>query len=232
MYDSDQQFKYLASSLFTPLDGTSHEETFVGWNELPKGVPITNLSWLSVMKDEEFPQSDKLVEIAEPEKMPRTGTGVTYKSIIEARFADVEEEEADDEYGADGGGDDDYGDDYGEEGEGGDGDEEEGGEEAEYGDYGEEAEPTWPPKVVTPHSPASDRFFLGTEDVRDKYDDNEVDAFMRLLAIRPNMNWQDKSTHHYKVGVHRYEDDSQEMDPAFHTLSEVERKHADEETTK
>lgn len=55
MYDSDQQFKYLAGAMFTPLDGTDHEESFVGWNELPKGVPITNLSWLSPMKDEEFP---------------------------------------------------------------------------------------------------------------------------------------------------------------------------------
>ena len=135
------------------------------------------------MKDEEFPQSDKLVEVAEAEKMPRTGTGVTYKAIIESRFADVEEEEVDDEYGADGGGDDDYGD----EDEEGEGDEEEGeGGEEDYGDYGEEKEQSWPPKVVTPHTPASDRFFLGTEDVRDRYDDNEVDAFMRLLAIRPH----------------------------------------------
>lgn len=81
-------------------------------------------------------------------------------------------------------------------------------------------------------SDQSDRMFLGVEDVRDRYNDNEVDAFMRLLAIRPHTQWQDKSTHHYKLGVHRYEDEGQELDPAFHTLSEIERKHADEETTK
>lgn len=180
MYDSDQQFKYLASALFTPLDGTSHEESFVGWNELPRAVPITNTSWLSPMRDEPFPQSDKLVEVVSPETFPRTGTGVTYKATIEAKFADEEEEEADDEYGADGGGDDDYGDDYGEEGEG-----EEGAEE-EYGDYGEEKEPAWPPKVHQPPAEQSDRMFLGTEKLRDRYNDNEVDAFMRLLAIRPH----------------------------------------------
>jgi len=32
--------------------------------------------------------------------------------------------------------------------------------------------------------------------------------------------------------VHEYEDDSQQLDPDFHVLSEVERKHAEKITTK
>jgi len=95
--------------------------------------------------------------------------------------ADVEPEEADDEYGADAG--DDYGD-YDEEG--GDGDE---GGEADYGDYGDygEEEPgeEWPPKEEVPHAPLPDRFFHGIGKLRDHYDHNEIDAFMRLLSIRP-----------------------------------------------
>ncbi len=31
--------------------------------------------------------------------------------------------------------------------------------------------------------------------------------------------------HHYKLGAHTYEDDSQHLDPAFHLLAEVERKY-------
>lgn len=142
--------------------------------------------------------------------------------------ADVEPEEADDEYGADGG-DDDYGDDYGEEGEGEEG---EGGEDyGDYGDYGEE-EDTWPPKESFAHTEFPDRFFNGKAGVRESYDNNEIDAFMRLLSIKPNKQWEDESTYHHKLGIHTYEDNSQELDPAFHTLSEEERKHAERITTK
>lgn len=31
--------------------------------------------------------------------------------------------------------------------------------------------------------------------------------------------------YHYKLGIHRYEDDNQEFDPDFHLLGEVEREH-------
>lgn len=54
---------------------------------------------------------------------------------------------------------------------------------------------------------------------------------MKLLNVKPHRQWQDQSTHHYKLGQHRYEDDSQMLDPAFHTLSEEERKMAERITT-
>jgi len=69
--------------------------------------------------------------------------------------------------------------------------------------------------------------FLGQEKLRDRYNTNEVDTFMRLLAVKPNLQWEDQSTHHHKLGVHTYEDMAQELDQSFHTLSEVERVHAD-----
>ena len=50
---------------------------------------------------------------------------------------------------------------------------------------------------------------------------------MRLLGIKPKTQWQDTSTHHYKLGAHAYEDEAQEIDADFHLLSESERKHAD-----
>lgn len=50
--------------------------------------------------------------------------------------------------------------------------------------------------------------------------------------MRPTAQWQDESTHHYRLGLHRYEDLSQHLDPAYHTLSEVERKHMDKNTVK
>jgi len=222
MYESDHQFKYLANALFCPLDMTDHEEAFVGWNELPIDVPITSTSWLTPIMPEAYPQTDCLVEEDVYEKRPVTGTGPTMFAINEARAADVEEEEAPGEYGIEE--EDEYGDDYGEEGEEG----EEGGEEADYGDYGEEEEEAvWPPKESHPTKEPADRLFLGQEKLRDRYNNNEVDTFMRLLAVKPNLQWEDQSTHHHKLGVHTYEDIAQELDQSFHTLSEVERVHAD-----
>lgn len=54
IHGSDHRFKFFQSALFTPLDMTDHEESFVGWNELGFSVPISNLSMLDVMKDEKF----------------------------------------------------------------------------------------------------------------------------------------------------------------------------------
>ena len=55
---------------------------------------------------------------------------------------------------------------------------------------------------------------------------------MKLLGVKPRTQWQDTSTHHYKLGVHNYEDEAQELDPDFHLLSEEERKQADRQKTK
>jgi hypothetical protein len=52
-----------------------------------------------------------------------------------------------------------------------------------------------------------------------------------FLSVKPYRQWQDKSTYHYKLGIHDYEDDSQELDPDFHLLSEFERDQAERSKT-
>lgn len=201
VYETDPQFKLLANALYTPLDMTDYEDHFVGWNELPGDLPISNYGRLSQMKMEEWPCEHKLVAIEDVENRPRFGTGPTYEGVIKDYHTEAEPEEADDEYGADGG-DDDYGD-YGEEG---DGYGEEG--EADYGDYGDydEEVPDWPTPEQVDGKDMPDRFFHGTKSLRESYDHNEIDAFMRLLSIRPTKQWEDMNTHHSKLGVKRYED--------------------------
>lgn len=61
--------------------------------------------------------------------------------------------------------------------------------------------------------------------LQDKHNNMEIDAFMKLLNIKPTPQWYDDTTHMYKVGAHVYEDEGQELDPYFHLLAEVERKH-------
>jgi len=109
------------------------------------------------------------------EKREIYGTNEGIVSVLQARAADVEEED-DNEYGA----------------EGDDDEEEEAGEEeaAEYGeeDYGEEGE-SWPPKDKVPHVAVEDRFFMGNQKLRSKYSEVEIGAFMKLLNVKPHRQW-------------------------------------------
>ena len=63
--------------------------------------------------------------------------------------------------------------------------------------------------------------------MRNRFNEIELDSFMKVLNVKPFKQWQDESLHHYKLGVHTYEDESQELDPFYHILAEVERKHAE-----
>jgi hypothetical protein len=127
--------------------------------------------------------------------------------------------------------------DYDEEEEGDDDGEEKEEEYGDYGDYGEydaeiaDADP-WNPEEQDgiPHIPSGDRFFIGKnsdKELRDSFSDVEIGAFMKVLNVKPYNQWEDKNTHHYKLGAHTYEDEAQELDPEFHVLSEAERKEAE-----
>lgn len=60
-----------------------------------------------------------------------------------------------------------------------------------------------------PDQEYQDRFFLGSYDkMRDQYSNVEIDAFMKILNIKPHRQWEDKHIYHYKMGLHRYEDEA------------------------
>ena len=101
IHDSDSNFHYLMNAMFTPLDMTDHEDEFAGWNELPSELPINRQSWLHPLQAEPHPQVDKLAAIEQMEKRELIGTNEGIMAVLEARAADVEEEE-DTEYGAEG----------------------------------------------------------------------------------------------------------------------------------
>lgn len=52
---SDHNFTYLMNALFTPLDMTDYENTFVGFNELSGGVPVNNPHLLRNLIEEPHP---------------------------------------------------------------------------------------------------------------------------------------------------------------------------------
>lgn len=134
-----------------------------------------------------------------------------HRELLEVKAAEAEAEEDEEEEEEEGG-----------EEEGG---EEEAAEEEEEEDAGESEE--YPPMQRLAHAPMESKYFLHGENLRNKFNEIELDSFMKLLNVKPHKQWQDTSIHHYKLGAHTYEDDSQQLDPNFHLLAEVERKHAE-----
>jgi hypothetical protein len=173
---------------------------------------------------EMWPQSNALVEVNMMEKFPKGATSRTHRELQEARDAEVEEEEDEDEEEDDEDEDEEGEGEEGEEGEEGDGDEEDEEEE-------EEDEEEMPDEIIGHAPTVEDRYFLHNEKLRGKFNEVELDSFMKLLNVKPLEQWEDETTHHYKVGTHTYEDDSQHLDPYFHLIAEVERKHMERQQT-
>ena len=76
------------------------------------------------------------------------------------------------------------------------------------------------------------RAFRSEEKLRKRFNEVEIDNFMKLLAIKPKVQWQDDSFFHGKLGIRDYEDGHQEHDPDFHFFAEVQRKEAEKIQTR
>jgi hypothetical protein len=212
VHQSDHNFNYLMNALFTPLDMTDYENTFVGYNEVEGAIPFNNVQLLKPVIEEPWPTNHALVSLETVEKRPMLARNKAHRELLETKAAEAEADEDEEEEEEEG---------EGEEGEG----EEEAAEEEGEEEAAEEEE--YPPMQKVPHIPMEDKYFMHGENLRNKFNEVELDSFMKLLNVKPHRQWQDTSIHHYKLGAHTYEDDSQELDPNFHILAEVERKHAE-----
>jgi hypothetical protein len=209
VHQSDHNFNYLMNALFTPLDMTDYENSFVGFNEVNM-LPVNSPHLLKPVIEEPWPTNHALVAIESVENRPKYARSKSHRELLESKGAEEEEEEEEEEAA---------------EGEGeGEGEEEAAAEEEE-----EEApsDPEYPPLEKLAHVPFDDKYFVHGENLRNKFNEVELESFMKLLNVKPHKQWQDTTVHHYKLGAHTYEDDGQQLDLPFHILGEVERKHAE-----
>jgi hypothetical protein len=217
IHETDHNWNTLINSRFTSIDMTEYEYNFPSMNEVGD-IPMDGYNQLTELyMPESWPQFNALIEYNELEKLPQSATGKTHRELQEARGAEEEEEEEEDDDDEDEDEDEDE-----EEGEEGEGDEEDEEEEEEE----EMEDPTAVPNHVIGHNGMDDSYFLHNESLRERFNEVELDGFMKMLNIKPITQWEDDTTHHYKVGTHAYEDEAQATDPYFHLLAEVERKHA------
>lgn len=219
VHQSDHNFGYLMNALFTPLDMTDYENSFVGFDEVAGTLPLKDVHLLKPVIEEPHPANHALAALETIENRPQYARSRIHRELLETKAAEAEaeaEEEEEEEEGEEEG-------EEGEEGEEAEGEgEEEAGEEEE-----EEEEEVWPPEDNIMHVPMEDKYFIHGENLRNKFNEVELDSFMKLLNVKPYKQWQDTTVHHYKLGAHTYEDDSQQLDHHFHILGEVERKHAE-----
>ena len=205
----DHGYMSFFNRLFFPIDMTDYEEHYIGPGELQNVDFGQQKEYYSILpKMNIFGRKDPLnepyyLEEAEPPNFYRTSSMEEYmKSLAE---------EDDDEEG-------------------------EGEEEDilvvedpffENPDYSEEdgEEPEWPtkpPKLANEYS-RPNAFFHEGETIREKFDDIELENFMKLLNVSPFRNWKDHSKWHNRIGFHAPEDHAQRVDPDYHMFGEVER---------
>lgn len=208
------------NALYTPIDMTDYEEKFVGFDEFGGLLPLSHTHTLRAIMEEPFPQTNMMPALESIENKPKWARSKIHKEMQDAKAAEAEAEEEEEEE------EEEEGDDEGDEEEGG---EEEGAEE-EAGEEEEEAPSDWPPKDKIAHAGFENPYFARNETLRNKFNEVELDSFMRLLNVKASPQWEDKANYHYKMGVHTYEDDAQQLDPAFHLIGEVERQFADKIT--
>ena len=83
--------------------------------------------------------------------------------------------------------------------------------------------PEWPYEVEKKNVLYENGYFDIDETVNDRFNDIEMDSFMKFLNVQPFRNWKDKSSYHNRLGAHQAEDLAQSLDPEFHVVGEVER---------
>lgn len=203
------------NSHFIGIDMTEYDYDWPNVNEVGELKFVNHSKALDLEGQELWPDDGELPESGEIEVIPPNITSRTHREMVEARSAEEEEEEEEDE---------DEDEDEDEEGEEGEGEEGEGEGEEEEEEEEENEDPGAVPQHLHKAPDADFRYFMHDEKMRDKYNEVELDSFMKLLNIKPHAQWEDDRLYHYKISTKAYEDEGQEMDPYFHLLAEVERR--------
>lgn len=196
------------SRMMFPIDMTDYEEHYIGPGELQDAELGQQREYYSTSSRLNiFGRNDPLsepyyTEEADPPNFNRTSS---MEDFMQSLISDDDDEE-------------------------GEGEEEEvlNAEDPEFDnpDYDEgDEEPEWPverPKYV-PKYTRPNAYFNEGESIRDKFDEIELDNFMKLLDVQPFRNWKDTSKWHNRVGVHHSIDHAQQIDPEYHMHGEIER---------
>jgi hypothetical protein len=221
--DADEGLFVLVNSRFNMIDMTDYDDNFYNVNEVGEDIPIYDRVALH-NSNPEFTGGAGFItfsheEVVEHQPTIPVSDLADMQAEIESSYLDQEKAKT-----PEGEDDDDDDEDEDEEEEGDEEEEEEEIPEYEIDDY-EPPEPYPLEPYKSYESVKENRVFSLTDNAFDRFNRPELDGFMKILNIKPATQWYDNTNHHYKLGAKLYEDSAQELDPYFHLLAEVERKH-------
>jgi hypothetical protein len=211
----DHGLMYFMNSLFLPLDMTDYEDSFSGPAEFASTRDGSiGPEYVFSKLNNIFNREGELVGVREDGPEPNYFITPYFEEEFKAKLEAMEEEEEDDEEG--------------------EGEEEEKPkpykpamkplEADKFTDHDYE-EPEWPYEFEKSIYYYENPYFNPDETVTDRFNDVELDSFMKFLNVQPFFNWRDTSSYHSRTGAHVSEDLAQKIDPEYHILGEVEREH-------
>lgn len=95
--------------------------------------------------------------------------------------------------------------------------------------YEDDKDADWPPKQYKNPNREDYEFFKRNERLQDRFNEQEIDGFLKLLNVKPATNWTDRAGYHHGLGVHAYYDEAQHIDPSYHMVTEAERIHVEKQ---
>lgn len=203
----DHNMLYFLRSTFLPLDMTDYEDVFIGPAEDLNTQGDSLESWK--FENVHDPQhSDPTADYTEKFNDVEPKFNFFRSASAEENVPEIEDEDEDED----------------EEGEGDDDEDEDEEEEEPLEDLAACFEPVdWEPTMNIAPKRYYGEFFNPEEKLRDKYDNVELDSFMKFLDVKPFYNWYDEHNWHSRLGFHPTEDFSQRVDPEHHMIADVER---------
>lgn len=211
----DHGWHYFLNALFIPLDVMDYEDHYVGPGEDTMGDLYDVEEKLHLFQDFDLYERDPSLQVVEMDdaRPPNYFRSNSHEENAPALGGDDDDDDFDED----------------------EGDEEDEGESLpspsyENPLYSEEdfEEPEWPYKNRDLPDRSFNEYFDEGENIRERFNDVEIDSFMKFLDVQPFRNWKDTSKYHARLGEHAPEDFSQKVDPEYHMAGEVEREYFEE----
>jgi hypothetical protein len=85
------------NALFTPLDMTDYEDTFVGFDEIAGRLPINSPGLLKPVVEEPWPTNIEPFDAEEDDPKPKIARSKSHRELLESKNTEDEEEEEEEE---------------------------------------------------------------------------------------------------------------------------------------
>lgn len=206
---ADHAYQYQFSQMFPLIDVSDYFDYYIGPGEVvdEKQRPFVNMESFTLNKDSVYPMDLSKVGYIDDGDVPKPNY---LRSTAQEEIYAIPDDDDDEE---------------------GEGEEEEVevikhpySETDAFGGSEAQEEPEWPlQKHKYNFNEEKNIYFDFNERITERFNEHEIDAFMKLMDVKPFRNWMDHSSTLTRLGSRAVNDFAQKVDPEFHMVGEVER---------